>query len=367
MSVMKEKKEITSHPRPHSCEEVTWGETEGKLISLYKLTGSGGMKMNVTNYGAIIQSLFVKDKNDKMDDVVLGYDSLAAYIDDPFYFGAVAGRYANRIAGGTVHIDGEEYHLNTKEGGYHLHGGNKGFNKKVWIAKPVVKENACGIEMNYLSIDEEEGFPGNVQVQVTYWLNSQNQLIVDYTASTDKTTLINLTQHSYFNLAGHASGNVLDHEIILHSNYYLPVNKMQVPSGKIEEVDHTPFNFLSRKKIGARINEENEQLKLSSGYDHSWVLENEHSTALKHAATVYETASGRKMDVYTTEPAVHFYTGNFLDGSSGKNRVSYKHRSGFCLETQHFPDAPNQPDFPSTVLHPGEVFKSQTIFEFSTE
>ena len=362
---MKEKQEAVTYPFSNNIEEILWGKAEGKSISLYKLTAPGGMKMNVTNYGAIIQSLFVKDKNGIMDDVVLGYDSLTAYVNDPFYIGAVAGRYANRIAGGTVHINGEEYHLHTREGGYHLHGGNKGFNKKVWTAKPVVKKDACGIEMNYLSIDGEEGFPGNMKVQVTYWLNDKNQLIVDYTASTDRTTLLNITQHSYFNLAGHASGSVLDHEIILHSSYYLPVNKMQVPSGKIEEVDNTPFNFLSRKKIGERIKEDNEQLKLSSGYDHSWILENEHSPVLKHAATVYEPVCGRKMDVYTTQPAVHFYTGNFLDGSSGKNRASYKHHSGFCLETQHFPDAPNKPDFPSTVLHPGEVFKSQTIFEFS--
>lgn len=363
---MKEKKEITMHPGLKGSKEIAWGETEEKPISLYNLTGPSGIKMNVTNYGAIIQSLYVKDRNGKMDDVVLGYDSFAAYENDPFYIGAIVGRYANRIAGGTVHINGEEYHLHTREGGYHLHGGNKGFNKKVWTAKPVVKEDACGIEMNYLSIDGEEGFPGNIQVQVTYWLNDKNQLVIDYTASTDRTTLLNLTQHSYFNLSGHASGNVLDHEISLHSNYYLPVNKMQVPSGKIEDVDNTPFNFLSGKKIGARIKEDNEQLILSSGYDHSWVLENEHSTVLKHAATVYEPVGGRTMDVYTTEPAVHFYTGNFLDGSSsGKEGACYKHRSGFCLETQHFPDAPNKPDFPSTVLHPGEVFSSQTIFEFS--
>lgn len=364
---MNKKQQITlCHVKP-CVEETPWDIIEDKLISLYKLTGPGGIIMNVTNYGAIIQSLYVRDRNGKINDVVLGYDSLASYESDTFYIGAIAGRYANRIAGGIVHINGEEYHLHTTEGGYHLHGGNKGFNKKIWTAKPLITDDACGIEMNYLSIDGEEGFPGNLQVQVTYWLNSQNQLIVDYKASTDKTTLINLTQHSYFNLAGHASGSILDHEISLHSQYYLPVNYMQVPSGKIEEVDHTPFNFLSRKKIGISIKEDNEQLKLSSGYDHSWILENEYSPVLKHAATVYEPAGGRKMDVYTTEPAVHFYTGNFLNGSSGKDGASYKQRSGFCLETQHFPDAPNKPHFPSTVLHPGELFKSKTLFTFSTE
>jgi aldose 1-epimerase len=339
---------------------------DGQPVYLYQLTNANGMKLFVTNYGATIQSLFVPDKYGNMEDVVLGYDSLEEYRDDPYYFGCVVGRYANRIAGGTVHLYGKEIKLHTREGGYHLHGGREGFNKKVWSAEVLEKETSCGIRLTYLSVDGEEGFPGNLKTEVEYWLTDRNQVIVEYRAFTDKTTLINLTQHSYFNLAGHDSRTVQDHVMQLHTPWYLPVNTMQVPTGHLANVAGTPFDFQLPRKIGDDIDKNHFQLVLSGGYDHSWVLEKKHTPALKHAATVTHEDSGRELNVFTTEPAVHFYSANFVEkGTKGKRGAVYNQRNSFCLETQHFPDAPNHVDFPSTVLKAGEEFYSKTIFEFS--
>lgn len=345
-------------------EFKSWGNVDGRDVYLYHLQNANGMRVDVTNFGATITSISAPDRLGNFADIALGYDGLHGYIDDAHYMGSIVGRYANRIAGGLVELDGKQYQLTVKPGGYHHHGGAVGFNKKVWESALIINDGVPAIRMEYLSADGEEGFPGNLSVTVTYTLTDENKLIVDFLAVTDKSTLLNLTQHSYFNLAGHAGGSILDHELILPLESYLPVNKSQVPNGEIAAVANTPFDFKSAKAIGKDINSEDEQLLLSDGYDHSWVIKTENTPELKPAAQVTEPRSGRVLKVYTIEPAVHLYPGNALDGVAGKNGMRYNRRSGFCLETQQYPDAPNQPHFPNTVLEPGEVFRSQTIFEF---
>lgn len=341
-----------------------WGKIGSEAINLYTITNKNGVKVNIANFGAAVQSLLVPDKDRNYADVVLGYDSLQGYEHDDFYIGTVVGRYANRIAGGNVEIDGKKYQITTKEGGFHHHGGKVGFNKKIWEARFFADSDSVGVQLTYLSVDGEEGFPGNLITTVTYTLNNANQFMVEYKAVTDKTTILNLTQHTYFNLAGHNSGSILGHELMLPYQYYLPVNAMQVPKGDAENVKGTPFDFTHFKTIGRDINVANKQLELSKGYDHSWVVKSERSNELVLAAKVFEPESGRKLNVYTTEPAIHLYTGNFLDGSPGKGNSPYNFREGFCLETQNYPDSPNHPDFPSSVLNPGDTFRSKTVFEF---
>lgn len=336
-------------------------------IILFTIENNIGAKIIVSNYGAAVVSLFVKDGNGNLSDIVLGYENTETYLIDEYYFGSVVGRYANRIFGDTVIIEGMPYKLTTREGGFHQHGGVMGFNKKYFQATPFKKNTESGIVFKYTSPHLEEGFPGELQLEVIYTLDDYNIWNVEYKATSSKTTLINITQHSYFNLSGNLSESIDKHEMKIISNYYLPVNNLQVPTGKLEEVIYTPFDFTTFKQVGQDINQDNEQLKLSGGYDHSFVLEKEQSPFLKHAAVVKDNTSGIKMDVYTTEPAVHFYSGNFLKNIKGKNGVVYNQRSGFCLETQHFPDAPNHPHFPSTILKAGEEFYSQTIFKFSVE
>jgi aldose 1-epimerase len=341
-----------------------WGNINGQDIYLYHLQNANGIKVDITNFGATLTAITTPDRDGNFVDIAFGYDNLQGYINDNHYIGAIVGRYANRIAGGLVELDGKFHQLTVKPGGYHHHGGAAGFNKKVWKANPVINNGFPAVKMEYLSPDGEEGFPGNLLVTVTYTLNDQNQLIVDFFAKTDKTTLLNLTQHTYFNLAGHSSVSILNHELMMPLNGYLPVNKSQVPSGEIAPVNGTPFDFKSPKAIGKDIDADNEQLFLSDGYDHSWVIKSENSDELKLAAQITDAGSGRVLTVYTTEPAVHLYPGNALDGTSGKDGAKYTRRSGFCLETQQYPDSPNQPHFPGTVLREGEVFKSKTIFEF---
>jgi len=349
----------------YNVSQNNWGEFNGHTIFLYELSNDNGVKVSVTNFGAAIQSLSVPDHRGNMADVVLGYDDLQGYVDDQFYIGTIVGRFANRIAGGKVVINGATHQLTVKDGGFHHHGGKVGFNKKVWQSRSFNNEHGVGVILEYLSVDGEEGFPGNLTTTVTYTLNNQNQLIVDFDAVTDQSTLINLTQHAYFNLAGHNAGSILDHQLQLPLAKYLPVNAMQVPEGTLTPVSGTPFDFTEPVAIGERINEDNAQLVLSRGYDHSWVVKKEDSDELKLAATVFEPISKRGLNVFTTEPAIHIYTGNFLDETCiGKQNSNYPFRSGLCLETQHYPDAPNKPHFPSTVLNPGEQFKSRTIFEF---
>jgi aldose 1-epimerase len=349
----------------YTISQKNWGEFNGHRISLYELSNDNGVKVSITNFGAAIQSLSVPDHQGNMADVVLGYGDLQGYINDQFYIGTVVGRFANRIAGGKVEINDTSYQLTVKDGGFHHHGGKVGFNKKVWQSKSFSNEDGVGVVLEYLSEDGEEGFPGNLITTVTYTLNNQNQLIVDFAATTDKSTLINLTQHAYFNLAGHNAGSILDHRLMLPLADYLPVNAMQVPEGTLTPVSNTPFDFTEPTAIGERIDEDNAQLVLSRGYDHSWVVKKQDSDELKLAATVFEPVSKRELKVFTTEPAIHIYTGNFLDETiTGKQNSPYPFRSGLCLETQHYPDAPNKTHFPSTLLNPGERFKSRTIFEF---
>ncbi len=334
---------------------------DGKPVERYTLTNANGIELKAISYGGIITSLRVPDRTGKMDDIVLGFDSLDGYLKDPPFFGAIIGRYGNRIGKGQFTLDGKTYKLATNNGPNHLHGGNKGFDKVVWTVEPVGRN---GLAFSRVSPDGEEGYPGNLQVRVTYTLTDKNQLIVDYRASTDKATPVNLTQHSYFNLAGQASGDILGHELTLHADRYTPVDDTLIPTGELAPVDGTPFDFRKPTVIGARINNDDPQLKAGKGYDHNWVL-NRSGNGLQPAARVVEPKTGRTLEISTTEPGIQFYSGNFLDGTiSGKSGAVYKHRTGFCLETQHFPDSPNKPKFPTTTLRPGAEYRTQTVFTF---
>lgn len=345
-----------------------WGLADGAAVMLYELCNKNGVSVAITNYGASVQAINVPDRDGNIDDIALGYDDLEGYINDPYYTGAIVGRYANRIAGGLVTLDGQQHQVTIKPGGFHHHGGKIGFNKKVWSSRHFTNNGETGVILQYISLDGEEGFPGELTTTVTYTLTSANKLIVDFKATTSKTTLVNLTQHAYFNLSGQSGTSILGHELMMPLNHYLPVNEMQVPNGEVAMVTGTPFDFRKPTAIGDRIEADNQQLILSAGYDHSWVIKSVDSTGLLMAASVREPQSGRILNVYTTEPAVHLYTGNFIDDNSpGKNGAEYMRRSGFCLETQHYPDAPNHKEFPSTVLKPGDTFISQTIFEFTVD
>ena len=323
--------------------------------------------MIFSNYGAAIISLFVKDKNGYLKDVVLGYENIDDYLNDEFYLGTVVGRYANRIAGNRVIIDGKPYSISAKAGGYHLHGGEIGFNKKFFDVFPFQNSHNSGLVFKYTSPHLEEGFPGELNLEVTYTLDEFDAWTVEYRAVCNRTTLINVTQHVYFNLSGNPAESIDEHNIKINSYYYLPVNEMQVPTGEFKNVKGTVFDFTEMKKIAHHAVSTDAQLKLSKGYDHSFVLEKNHTDKLKHAAEVLEKNTGIKMDVFTTEPAVHLYAGNFLKNITGKNNIMYNKHAGFCLETQHFPDAPNHAHFPTTILKKGETFYSKTVFKFSTE
>ncbi len=315
-----------------SVKKEDFGKAGGQNVELYTLTNRNGVEAQISTYGGAVVSLKVPDRNGKFDDVVLGYDSLDGYLKGTSFFGALVGRYGNRIAGGRFKLNGIEYKLATNNGANHLHGGIKGFDKVVWKAKPLKTANGIALKLGYLSRDGEEGYPGNLSVAVTYTLTNQNELQIDYSAATDKDTVVNLTHHSYFNLAGQG----------------------------------TPFDFTRPKAIGADIGQSDEQLKIGNGYDHNWAL-NGKSGTLRQAAKVFEPTTGRVMEVWTIEPGMQFYTGNFLDGSQiGKGGKAYQFRYGFCLETQHYPDSPNKPDFPSTVLRKSGKYRTTTIYKFST-
>ncbi|HMV11151.1 MAG TPA: aldose epimerase family protein [Cyclobacteriaceae bacterium] len=339
-----------------------FGKTaDGQPVTEYTLTNKNGVSLSVINYGGIITRLVTPDRSGVQEDIVLGYDSLAGYLKTTPYFGAIVGRYGNRIANGKFTLDGQTYSLAQNNNGQHLHGGVKGFDKVFWN----IQEAGRGkLKLTYLSKDMEEGYPGNLNVEVTYELTDDNELKIAYTATTDKKTVVNLTHHSYFNLTGNVKRDILDHEAALYSDKFVPVTKVLIPTGELKDVAGTPFDFRKATAIGLRTNDKDQQLEFAGGYDHCWVLSS--SDSIKHAATVYEPASGRVLDVYTTEPGIQFYCGNFLDGSiTGKRGVVYKHRFGFCLETEHFPDSPNQKSFPSTELKPGEVYKTYTTYKFS--
>jgi aldose 1-epimerase len=337
-------------------------------IQLYTITNASGMTVKVTNYGAIITSIIVPDRSGKMADIALGYNRVEDYINavDKPYFGAVVGRYGNRIAKGKFTIDGQVYTLAVNNGVNHLHGGVIGFDKVVWDAKPSGSSNA--IDLSYVSKDKEEGYPGNLALRVTYTLSDDNAFKVDYHATTDKATPVNVTQHTYFNLKGEGEGTILDHELMLNARQYTPVDDGLIPTGQIPAVAGTPFDFTTAKPIGRDIAKEDEQLKFGLGYDHNFILDKGNEPeGLTVAAKVYEPTTGRTMEIHTTEPGIQFYCGNFLDGRlKGKSGKPYAHRGGFCLETQHYPDSPNQPNFPSCIVKPGETYQSTTVFKFGT-
>lgn len=349
-------------------KKSAFGKTkDGEPVDLYVLSNANGMEVAVTNYGGILVSVKAPDRSGKLADVVLGFDSLAGYLGNEPYFGAIVGRYGNRIAMGRFTLDGHEYHLAQNDGTNSLHGGVRGFDKRVWSAKEVSENGVPAVQLSYVSKDGEEGYPGNLSATVTYTLTEKNELKIDYGATTDKPTVLNLTNHSYFNLAGAGSGDILSHVVTIHADRFTPVDASLIPTGKLESVAGTPLDFRKPTAIGARINADNEQIRLGHGYDHNFVL-NRKGTGLVPAARVVEPSSGRVLEVLTTQPGLQFYTGNFLDGTiHGKGGKAYGRRSGFCMETQHFPDSPNRPEFPSVVLRPGERFASTTVFRFSTE
>ena len=347
-------------------QQERFGAREERPIILYTLKNSHGVEVRAMNYGGIIQSIRVPDRDGKFADVVLGHDTAEGYIPNPPYIGAVVGRYANRIANGTFTLDGKTYTLPKNDGPNTLHGGTtRTFDKVMWESQPLKDKN--GVMFEYLSKDGEEGFPGNLKVRVTYVLTDSNELVIDYEATTDKATPINVSQHSYFNLKGEGNGDILDHEILINADRFTPVDKNLIPTGELRSVKGTPFDFTKSTKIGSRIEDNYEQLTLGHGYDHNFVL-NRKGAGMTLAAQVYEPTTGRVLEVSTTQPAVQFYTGNFLDGSvTGKSGHVYKRRNGLCLETQHYPDSPNHPDFPNTILKPGEKFHQTTAFKFSTK
>ena len=355
-----------------SISKQSWGTLpDGRTAHLYTLHNAKGMQMEVSDYGAIVTRLTAPDRNGTFTDVVLGYDKLASYLEATPYFGAIVGRYGNRIAHGKFTLDGKTYTLatNNEPGGIpcHLHGGDAGFDKVLWDAKGIIKDDAVGLKLHYLSKDGEEGYPSNLDLVVYYWLTDENTLRIEYAATADQATPVNVTHHGYFNLGGHDSGTILDHELMLAADHITPVDAGLIPTGELMPVAGTPFDFTTPTAIGKRVNADDQQIKYGLGYDHNWVL-SRWDGKLRLAASLFEPKSGRFMEVFTTEPAVQFYCGNFLDGTNiGKGGHAYQHRTGLCLETQHYPDSPNQPNFPSTILRPGEHYSHTTEYRFSAK
>ena len=343
-----------------------FGKTSsGDSIDLYTLANGHAMQATIMNYGGIIVSLRTPDRTGLVDDIVLGFDKLDGYLGMHPFFGALIGRYANRIGHAEFKLNGVTYKVPKNDGDNSLHGGGNGFDKRVWKARDVSRGSPA-LELVYVSKDGEEGYPGNLTVTVSYTLTDANELRIDYTATTDKTTVVNLTNHSYFNLAGQGQGDILNHRVTLHADRFTPVDAGLIPTGELRAVQGTPFDFRNATAIGARIEQNDEQLKLGKGYDHNWVLNGRDSVRL--AARVEEPTRGRVLEVLTDQPGLQFYTGNFLDGTiHGKGGRTYGRRSGFCLETQHFPDSPNKPGFPSAKLEPGQTFRSRTIYRFPSQ
>lgn len=371
VSCKEEKKEenMTEQTAPATksgIEKSDYATTaEGVKIEKYTLTNINGMKMEVITMGGDIISLTAPDKDGKFEDIVLGYTSPDLYVSNPYFFGAIIGRYGNRIAKGKFSLDGKEYQLPLNDGPNSLHGG-KGFDKRVWTAEPVAGD-ATSIKLSYTSKDGEEGYPGNLKVTVTYTLGDDNFLKIKYEAETDKKTVINLTQHSYFNLSGKFK-TILDHELELKADKFLPVDATLIPTGELKAVAGTPFDFTKAKEIGKDINAADDQLKKGGGFDHCWVFNDNNHLLVKEVGSVYHKASGRFMQIYTDQPAIQFYSGNFIDGTKpSKAGGNYEKRSGLCLETQHYPDSPNQPKFPTTVLNPGEKYSTTTMYKFSVK
>jgi aldose 1-epimerase len=347
-------------------QEVFGKTADGQRVDLYTLTNANGVEAKITNYGGIVVSLKTPDRNGKMDDVVLGFDNLDEYLKGHPFFGAIAGRYANRIAKGRFTLNGVEYKLAVNNGENSLHGGTKGFDKSVWKARQVPAKGGVALELTHFSPDGDEGYPGNLSVKVVYTLTDKNELRIDYSATTDKDTVLNLTNHSYFNLAGQGSGDILKHVVTINADRFTPVDSTLIPTGELRGVKGTPFDFTTPTAIGARVDQDEEQMKFGQGYDHNFVLNGQPGT-LRQAVKVSEPTTGRVMEVWTTQPGVQFYIGNFLTERGGKVGKVYNKRTGFCFETQHFPDSPNHPSFPTTVLKKGGRFQSTTVFKFSAQ
>jgi aldose 1-epimerase len=350
--------------RQASVTRAPYGRTpDGAPVEVYTLTNAGGLEVRAITYGAYVVSLRTPDRQGRLDDVVLGFDTLEGYLASGSHMGSVIGRYGNRIAGARFTLDGKTHSLAANDGVNHIHGGVKGFDRHVWAAEEVRQGGDVGVRFTLVSPDGDEGYPGRLQTAVTYTLTPGNELVVDYAATTDRPTHVNLTQHSYFNLAGQGHADILDHVLTIHADRYTPVAAGLIPTGPPAPVEGTPFDFREPTRIGARIDREHEQLRLGRGYDHNYVV-NRAGPGLVPAARVVDPSSGRVMEVSTTEPGVQLYTGNWLGEEKGKGGRVYPRRSGFCLETQHYPDSPNRPDFPSTVLRPGETYRSKTVFAF---
>jgi aldose 1-epimerase len=342
---------------------------DGRAVDAYTLTNAHGLAVRAITYGGIITSILAPDRKGQLGDIVLGYDSLAGYLKASPYFGAIIGRYGNRIAGARFTLDGKTYRLPANDGKNSLHGGTVGFDKVVWDAQPLPPDSGVGVVFTHTSPAGDQGYPGALTARVTYRLTDSGQLVVDYEATTDAPTPVNLTQHSYFNLAGDGSGTILGHRLRIDADSFTPVDPTLIPTGRLAAVSGTPFDFRTPTPIGARIGAQDEQLVRGRGYDHNYVLNGSPSLEhLVHAASVTEPGTGRTLDVFTSEPGLQFYSGNFLDGTiTGKSGHVYVHRAGFCLETQHFPDSPNQRAFPSTILKPGQTYRSRTIFTFGVQ
>jgi aldose 1-epimerase len=346
-------------------KKTSFGRTaEGEDVDIYTLSNRTGAEARVITYGGALVSLRVPDRRGHLADVLLGFDSLEDYQRQTFYIGALIGRYANRIARGRFRLDGIEYRLAINNPPNHLHGGVRGFDKVVWAARALDARDGAALELTYLSRDGEEGYPGNLSVRVVYTLTDRNELRIDYSATTDKATVVNLSLHNYYNLAGAGSGDILNQRLWVNAERFTPTDSTAIPTGELREVKGTPFDFRKPTAIGARIGADDEQLKFGNGYDHNFVL-NGRAGQLRKAAEVYEPSTGRVMEVWTTEPGVQLYTGNYLDVAAGKGGQPYPRRSGFCLETQHYPDSPNHPAFPSTVLRKGDTYSSTTVYKFS--
>ncbi|HWD92593.1 MAG TPA: aldose epimerase family protein [Verrucomicrobiae bacterium] len=354
----------TSGPsKSDGITEKPFGTDDGVPVTLYTLHNRNGVSVSICNYGGLVTSLKVPDRNGKFGDVVLGYDNVAGYIKSSPYFGALVGRYGNRIAKGKFTLDGQEYTLATNNPPNALHGGWKGFDKVIWQATPVESESGPSLRLTYFSKDGEEGYPGNLAVTAVYTLTEDNAMKLEYTATTDKDTVINLTHHSYFNLAG--KGTILNHVVMINADKFTPVDSTLIPTGELRPVEGTPFDFRTPTAIGARIGQNDEQLKFAGGYDDNWVI-NDYTGAVRLMARVTEPTTGRVLEVLSGEPGLQFYTGNFLDGTlKGKGGWVYQFRDAFCMEPQHFPDSPNHPDFPSVELKPGQVYHNTLIYRFS--
>ncbi|MFK7847924.1 MAG: aldose epimerase family protein [Rhodothermales bacterium] len=350
-----------------TISEMPFGNLpDGREATLFTLTNATGMVVKITNYGGAITSIVVPDKNGVMGEVVLGYDSVEEYVAGNPFFGVIAGRYANRIAKGSFSIGDETYTLAVNNGENHLHGGTEGFDKKLWAAESFQNESGVGVVLSYVSPDGEEGYPGTLTSKVTYTLTPANAIQIDYEATTDKSTVVNLTNHSYFNLKDGGASSMLDHKMRIVADQYIPTDAGNIPLGPLADVEGTPFDFRTSTALGARIEGDHEQLAYGFGYDHTYVINGEEG-ALNLAAEVFEESTGRFMEVLTNEPGVQLYTGNHLNGNFvGRGTITYASRSGFCLETQRYPDTPNQPDYPSAQLNPGETYETTTIYRFST-